>query len=58
MRSYAENLKKNKFKIEYSKIDSQEFKKKYTEKLMRIISRKKIKKYQALRSKINFLKLN
>ena len=42
MRSYAENLKKNKFKLEYSKIDSNDFKKSYTDKLKKIISLKKI----------------
>ncbi len=57
MRSYAENLKKNKFKIEYSKIDSQEFKKKYTEKLMRIISRKKIKEVSSFEVEDKFFEI-
>ena len=42
MRSYADNLKKNKFKVEYSKIDSSEFKINYLEKLSKIIKAKKI----------------
>ena len=43
MRSYAENLKKNKFKVEYSKIDSTDFKKDYLEKIKKFIISKKIK---------------
>ncbi len=43
MRSYGENLKKNKFKLIYSQIDSYDFKKKYLEKLNLIINSKKIK---------------
>ncbi len=42
MRSYADNLKKKNFKIEYSKIDSKDFKKDYLEKLQKIINIKKI----------------
>tara|TARA_Y100000590_G_scaffold448310_1_gene584760 strand:+ start:4179 stop:5675 length:1497 start_codon:yes stop_codon:yes gene_type:complete len=42
MRSYAENLKKNKFKVEYSKIEDSDFKKDYTIKLLKIIKSKKI----------------
>ena len=42
MRSYADELKKNKFKIEYSKIDSTDFKKKYLDKLKKFIKLKKI----------------
>ena len=38
MRSYAENLKKNKFTVEYSKIDSNDFKKSYLDKLKKIIN--------------------
>ena len=38
MRSYAENLRKNKFKVEYSKVDSAEFKKKYIDKLKKKIA--------------------
>ncbi len=43
MRSHADNLKKNKFKIEYTKIDSGDFKKDYLEKIKKIIKSKKIK---------------
>ena len=42
MRSYADKLKKNKFKVQYSKIDSPEFKKKYIEKLKKVIRSEKI----------------
>ena len=42
MRSYAENLRKNKFKVEYSKVDSAEFKKKYIDKLKKILNSKNI----------------
>ena len=43
MRSYAENLKNNKFKIEYQKIENKEFKDDYLKKLKKVISSKKIK---------------
>ena len=43
MRSYADNLKKNKFKIEYVKIEDKEFNDDYLKKLKKIISSKKIK---------------
>ena len=43
MRSYAESLKKNNFKIIYSKIDTIDFKKKYIDKLKKIIRSKSIK---------------
>ena len=36
MRSYADNLKKNNFKIEYVKIDTSDFKKEYLEKLKKV----------------------
>ena len=42
MRSYADKLKKNKFKIEYSKIDSIDFKKSYLDKIKKLIKSKKI----------------
>ena len=41
MRSYADKLKKNKFKIEYTKINSIDFKKDYLDKLKKIIKLKK-----------------
>ena len=43
MRSYAENLKNNKFKIEYQRIDNKEFKYDYLKKLKKIINSKNIK---------------
>jgi len=43
MRSYSDNLKKNKFKVEYTKIDSSDFKKNYLDKIKKIIYSKKIK---------------
>ena len=42
MRSYADKLKKNKFKIEYTKINSIDFKKDYLDKIEKIIKSKKI----------------
>jgi len=42
MRSYAEKLKSNKYKIEYSNIEDNNFKKTYFEKLKNIITKKKI----------------
>ena len=42
MRSYCENLKKNKFKIEYLKIENKSFKLDYLDKLKKIIKSKKI----------------
>ena len=42
MRSHADHLKKNKFKVEYTKIDSIDFKKNYLEKIKKIIKSKKI----------------
>ena len=43
MRSYADSLKKNKFKLEYSKIEDKEFSEDYLKKLKKIITQKKIK---------------
>ena len=43
MRSHADRLKKNKFKLEYSSIEDKSFKLDYTEKLKKIIKTKKIK---------------
>ncbi len=42
MRSHADKLKKNKFKIEYSSIEDQAFKLDYLEKLKKILKAKKI----------------
>ena len=43
MRSHADHLKKNKFKVVYNKIDSGDFKKDYLEKIKKIIKKHKIK---------------
>ena len=43
MRSHADQLKKKKFKLEYKKIDSNDFKKDYLEKLKKFIKTKRIK---------------
>ena len=42
MRSHADLLKKNEFKVEYTKIDSGDFKKNYLDKIKKIIKSKKI----------------
>ena len=42
MRSYADNLKKNKFKLDYLKIEDKDFKDDYLKKLKKIISKNKI----------------
>ena len=42
MRSYADTLKKNKYKIEYKKIEDNDFKHSYFDKLLKIINKKKI----------------
>ena len=43
MRSHAENLKNDKFKLEYIKIEDKEFKDDYLKKLMKVLISKKIK---------------
>ena len=43
MRSHADSLKRDKFKLEYIKIEDKEFKDDYLKKLKRVISSKKIK---------------
>ena len=43
MRSYADGLKKNKFKLNYVKIEDKEFHDDYLKKLKKIITQKKIK---------------
>ena len=55
MRSYAESLKVNKFKIEYSRIDSTDFRKNYIEKLKRVISSKNIKEITCFENEDKFL---
>ena len=43
MRSHADNLKKNKFKVEYTNIETSDFKKDYLDKVKKVIKSKKIK---------------
>ena len=43
MRSHADSLKRDKFKLEYFKIEDKEFKDDYFKKLKKVISSKKIK---------------
>ena len=43
MRSYADNLKKNSFKLIYSKIDSSDFKSDYLTKIQKVVKKNKIK---------------
>ena len=43
MRSYADNLKKNSFKLTYSRIDSSDFKSDYLTKIQKVVKKNKIK---------------
>ena len=43
MRSYADNLKKNSFKLTYSRIDNNDFKSDYLTKIQKIVKKNKIK---------------
>ena len=43
MRSHADSLKRDKFKLEYVKIEEREFKDDYLKKLKKVIGSKKIK---------------
>ena len=43
MRSYADGLKKNKYRIEYKKIEDKDFKNNYFDKLLKTIKQKKNK---------------
>ena len=56
MRSHADHLKKKKFKLEYSKIDSNDFKKDYLEKLKKFIKTKRIKEITSFEIEDKFLK--
>jgi Uncharacterized protein related to deoxyribodipyrimidine photolyase len=49
MRSHSDYLKRNKFKVEYTKIDSSDFKKDYLEKINKVIKLKKIKEITSLK---------
>ena len=44
MRSYADTLRKNKYKIEYKKIEDKDFENNYFDKLSKTINQKKISK--------------
>ena len=44
MRSYADTLRKNKYKIEYKKIEDKDFRNNYFDKLSKTINQKKISK--------------
>ncbi len=48
MRSYADTLNANKYKVVYSKIEDKDFKDTYFKKLKTIIDQKKLLKFQAL----------
>ena len=56
MRSYADSLKKNKFKLDYLKIEDKDFKDDYLKKLKKLLIKKKYRRLQVLRLKINFSK--
>ena len=43
MRSYADSLKKNSFKLTYSRIDSADFKSDYLTKIQKVVKKNKIK---------------
>ena len=43
MRSYADNLKKNSFKLTYSRIDNSDFKSDYLTKIQKVVKKNKIK---------------
>ena len=43
MRSYADGLRKNKFKLDYYKIEDKQFSNDYLKKLNKIITQKKVK---------------
>ena len=49
MRSYADNLKKNSFKLTYSKIDSSDFKSDYLTKIQKLLKKTKLKKFLFLK---------
>ena len=49
MRSHADSLKRDKFKLEYIKIEDKEFKDDYLKKLKKVINSKKIKEISVTR---------
>ena len=56
MRSFYENLKKNSFKITYSKIEDSAFKEDYLLKIKKTLKKTKSMKFHVLKLKINHLK--
>ena len=56
MRSYADMLKANKYKVEYSKIEDKDFKDNYFKKLKVIIDQKKITEISSFEIEDKFLK--
>ena len=56
MRSHADKLKKNKFKIQYSSIEDKSFKSDYIEKLKKNYKDTKFQKYQVFEIEDKFLK--
>ena len=55
MRSHADSLKKNKFKIEYSSIEENSFKLSYTDKLKKVLKAKKINEISSFEIEDKFL---
>ena len=49
MRSYADELKKNKFKLDYLKIEDKDFSEDYLKKIKKLLQKKKSNKYLALK---------
>mgnify|MGYP000959928454 CR=1 FL=1 len=58
MRSYADRLKVNKYKIGYSKIDDKDFKDTYFNKLKNIIKKKKITEISSFEVEDKFFEIN
>ena len=56
MRSYADGLRKNKFKLDYFKIEEKEFNDDYLKKLKKIITQKKVKEISSFEVEDKFLR--
>ena len=56
MRSYADELRKNKFKLDYYKIENKEFNEDYLKKLKKIITQKKVNEISSFEVEDKFLK--
>jgi len=52
MRSYADSLKKNKYKINYKKIEDKDFQNNYFDKLLKTIKQKKINEWNFVFEKL------